>query len=400
VYSHASHDGDPIDPPAFDAAARERPRAPVSARVEATTGSRADRRHDPGTRIRVAVVGATGYVGGELVRLLARHPGVEIVGLVGRERDDVPLATVHAHLDAIELAIDRVTPEADAYFLALPHSVAAARVPELVARRALAIDLGPDFRLRDPADYPRWYHFEHPTPDLLGTAVYGLPELHRAELAALGEAPTAIVGAPGCFPTATLLALAPLARAGLIGDLVVDAKTGVSGAGREPRPDLTFAEVNESVRAYGVDGHRHAAEIEQELLAVTASAGLARSANPGAAPVDFLPHLVPMTRGIFAACHVRPTRSVTQGELDTLYAEAYAGEPFVRVVQEPPATGHVLGSNEARVFVRADERTGRILAIGVVDNLVKGAAGQAIQAFNVVFGLAETAGLEQLPLAP
>ncbi|MEA2546891.1 MAG: N-acetyl-gamma-glutamyl-phosphate reductase, partial [Chloroflexota bacterium] len=214
---------------------------------------------------------------------------------------------------------------------------------------------------------------------------------------ALRTAGQAIVGAPGCYPTATILALAPLARAGLIGDLVVDAKSGVSGAGRDPKPDMMFGEVNESVKAYGIGGHRHVAEIEQELAGIGAAAG---TTNPGAVAVDFLPHLVPMTRGILSAGHVRPTHSTSQAELDALYAAAYEGEPFVTVVQAAPATKHVLGSNHVQVSVHHDPRTGRILAIGVIDNLVKGAAGQAIQAFNLVHGLPETAGLEQLPLAP
>ncbi len=349
------------------------------------------------TPIRVAVVGASGYVGGELVRLLARHPGVVITGLVGRDRDDEPIAGSHRHLSGTSLAIDATMPDADAHFLALPHGTAATVAPELADRGSRVIDLGPDFRLRDPADYPRWYHFEHPKPDMLGQAVYGLPELHRAALAELGSAERAIVGAPGCYSTATILALAPLARAGLIADLVVDAKSGVSGAGRDARPEMHFAEVNESVRAYAIFSHRHTAEIEQELAAVGQVAGVH---NAGVAGVDFLPTLIPMTRGILTACHVRPTRPVTQPELDDMYAAAYDSEPFVRVVPDPPATKHVLGSNEARVFVRADERTGRVLVIGVLDNLVKGAAGQAIQAFNVVHGLPETTGLEQLPLAP
>ena len=347
-------------------------------------------------RIRVAIVGATGYVGAELIRLLARHPNVEIVGLQGRDRDNEPIELTHRHLAATGLAVDTTLPEADAVFLALPHGTAATRVPELARSGVAVIDLGPDFRLRDPADYLRWYGFEHPHPELATAATYGLPELHRAELQALVEAPIAVVGSPGCYPTATLLALAPLARAGLIGDLVVDAKSGVSGAGREAKAELMFGEVNESVKAYGIGGHRHVAEIEQEL----AWLGGAGEANPGAAGVDFLPHLIPMSRGILSACHVRPTRPVTQAELDALYADAYAGEPFVTVVSAPPATKHVTGSNDARVHVHLDERTGRVLAIGVIDNLVKGAAGQAIQAFNIVHGLPETAGLEQLPLAP
>lgn len=340
--------------------------------------------------IRVAVIGATGYAGAELVRLLALHPAVEIVGLVGRDRQGDPLGGIHPHLSGTELHVhDAVPAQAEAVFLALPHGASAARVPELIAEGRAVIDLGADFRLRDPAGYPRWYGFDHPAPDVLAQAVYGLPELHRAELQALADARVAggpvVVGAPGCYPTTTILATAPLARAGLIADLVVDAKSGVSGAGREPKAELHFGEVNESVRAYGLFTHRHLAEIEQEL---------------GMDGVDFLPHLVPMTRGIFASCHVRTTRPVTQDELDALYAEAYDEEPFVRVVQAPPATKHTLGSNEVRVFVRVDERTGRVLALGVLDNLVKGAAGQGIQAFNLVFGLPETTGLLQLPLAP
>jgi N-acetyl-gamma-glutamyl-phosphate reductase len=353
-------------------------------------------------RIRVGIIGATGYVGGELVRLLARHPNVVLVGLVGRDRDNDPISGVHPHLATTGLTIDAEPPigDVDAVFMALPHG-AGTGIAAMVAERGTAvIDLGPDFRLRDPHDYPRWYGFEHPRPDLLEQAIYGLPELHRAELEALVDAPVAIVGSPGCYPTATLLALAPLARAGLIGDLVVDAKSGVSGAGREAKPNLLFGEVNESVSAYGIGGHRHVAEIEQELAVIAAREGLAPAANPGIVAVDFLPHLIPMTRGILSACHVRPTRAVTQAELDGLYETAYRDEPFVTVVATPPATKHVTGSNHVQVHVTLDARTGRILAIGVEDNLVKGAAGQAIQAFNIVHGLPETAGLEQLPLAP
>ncbi len=351
-------------------------------------------------RIRVGIIGATGYVGAELIRLLARHPNVDLVGLQGRDRDGDPLEGIHPHLSTTELAVHSTLPPVDAVFLALPHGTAAALVPDLAAAGAAIIDLGPDFRLRDAADYPRWYGFEHPRPDLLDVAVYGLPELHRAELEALVDEPIAIVGSPGCYPTATILALAPLARAGLIGDLVVDAKSGVSGAGREAKLHLMFGEVNESVSAYGVGGHRHVAEIEQELATVAVAEGLDPDANPGAIAVDFVPHLIPMTRGILSTSHIRPTRAITQPELDDLYARAYASEPFVSVVSTPPATKHVTGSNEVRIFVRLDERIGRILAIAVEDNLVKGAAGQAIQSFNLVHGLPETTGLDQLPLAP
>lgn len=356
---------------------------------------------NPRAPIRVGIIGATGYVGGELIRLLRAHPAVELVGLTGRDRKGDPVGGVHPHLASTGLRLDTdLGADVDAVFLALPHGAAASRVPEFLGRGISVIDQGPDFRLRNAADYPRWYGFEHPHPELLDVAVFGLPELHRDALVAAGLAriagSPAIVGSPGCYPTATILALAPLARAGLIADLVVDAKSGASGAGREAKADMQFAEVNESVRAYGVFTHRHTAEMEQELSALAAGT----AAETAVAGIDFLPHLIPMTRGILAACHVRPTRAVTQSELDALYASAYDDEPFVSVVATPPATGHVLGSNHVRVHVRVNERTGRILAIGVIDNLVKGAAGQGVQAFNLVFGLPESAGLEALPLAP
>ena len=347
--------------------------------------------------IRVAIVGATGYVGAELIRLLALHPHVEITGLVGRERKGDPIAHIHPHLATRNLHVHDYVPEdAEAVFLALPHGTVANRVDEFLSRDQAVIDLGPDFRLRDPSDYPTWYHFDHPRPELLATAVYGLPELHRAELASAGTRQGAIIGSPGCYATTTILALVPLARAGLIADLVVDAKSGVSGAGRDPKADLHFGEVNESVKAYGIFTHRHISEIEQELRGQSPAPG----ANPGVTGIDFLPHLIPMTRGILSACHVRTTRPVTQAELDQIYTDAYGDEGFISVVANAPATKHVLGSNEFRVWARVDERTGRVLAIGVLDNLVKGAAGQAIQAFNVLHGMPEPAGLLQLPLAP
>ena len=376
---------------------------PLQSGLETGLLPRSERGVDPAggpRRVRVGIIGATGYVGGELVRLLARHPNVELVGLVGRGRDHDPIAGVHPHLATLDHDVHSELAPADAVFLAMPHGAAAELVPDLVVAGSAIIDLGPDFRLRDPDDYPRWYGFEHPRPDLLEQAVYGLPELHRAELEELVHARVAIVGSPGCYPTATLLALAPLARAGLIDDLVVDAKSGVSGAGREAKTGLMFGEVNESVKAYGIGGHRHVAEIEQELEEIAGREGLDPSANPGIVAVDFLPHLIPMTRGILSACHVRPTQPVTQSELDALYAAAYADEPFVTVVPTAPATKDVTGSNHVRIHVSLDTRTGRIIVIAVEDNLVKGAAGQAIQAFNLVHALPETAGLEQLPLAP
>ena len=232
--------------------------------------------------------------------------------------------------------------------------------------------------------------------------MYGLPELHRDELAALSRAPVAIVGAPGCYPTTTLLALAPLARAGLIADLVVDAKSGVSGAGREPKAGhRCIGEVNESVRRTASAAIATSPRSSRSSRSRAWRQGWPRTPTRGPAGVDFVPHLVPMTRGILSTCHVRTTRPDRPRPSSTRSTRPpTAREPFVTVVDAAPATKHVLGSNHAQVHVRHDPRSGRVIAIGVIDNLVKGAAGQAIQAFNLVHGLPETAGLGQLPLAP
>jgi N-acetyl-gamma-glutamyl-phosphate reductase len=347
-------------------------------------------------KARVAAVGVTGYAGGELLRLLAAHSGVEVAAIVGRGRSGEPIGKSQPHLASLGLEIQQDIPDdVDAVFLALPHGASAEVVSEIVSSGRTAFDLGPDFRLRDPSLYPEWYGWDHPAPRLLAGAVYGLPELHRAELAALGDRPGSIVGVPGCYPTATLLAVAPLARAGLIADLVVDAKSGVSGAGREPKPDLTFSEVNETVRAYGLEGHRHVAEIAQELAGLTSS-----NVEAQLAALEFIPHLVPMTRGLLATCYVRTSRRVEGKELAELYESAYGAEPFVQIVDASPSTRHVSGSNVVRVHARVQPRTGRVLALGAIDNLVKGAAGQAIQAFNVVAGLDERTGLEAQVVAP
>jgi N-acetyl-gamma-glutamyl-phosphate reductase len=349
-----------------------------------------------GATIRVGIIGAAGIAGGELVRLLEGHPNVRIAGLQGRDRDHEPLGASQPQLGRTGHHIERTLPPVDAVFLALPHGASAALVPDFLEQGLAVIDLGSDYRLKDAAAYERWYDYTHPYPELLATAVYGLPEQHREELRALEGADVRLVASPGCYPTTSMLGLYPLARAGLISDVVVDAKSGVSGAGRSVRADLMFSEVNDSIKAYALGGHRHTAELMQEIR----DAGATAESNPGWATVGFQPHLVPMNRGILAAGHVRPTRAVTSGELRELYDEAYGGEYFVEVVDEAPATGHVRGSNFARVYVRFDERTGRITTISVGDNLVKGAAGQAVQAFNLVFGLPEWAGLEQLPIVP
>ncbi|MGO9206294.1 MAG: N-acetyl-gamma-glutamyl-phosphate reductase [Candidatus Limnocylindrales bacterium] len=375
--------------------------APMERAPRAAVGARS-----AGQQIRVGILGVTGYVGAELVRLLERHPAVRIVTLAARNRDGTPLGEAFAHLTETGHRVEAALPdpaELDAVLLALPHGQAASIAPSFAQAGPLVIDLGADFRLSDPADYREFYAFDHPVPELLPggpgrpetdagpalpAAVYGLPELHRGAIAT-----ARIVASPGCYPTTALLALAPLARAGLIGDIVVDAKSGVSGTGREPKLETHYSEANESVSAYGLGGHRHLPEIRGELSRLGASPDVL-------AGFVFTPHLVPMTRGLLATCYVRPTRNVTQGELDALYADAYGAEPFVQVAPAPPSTKTVTGSNLCRVHVRLDPRSGRIVAIGVTDNLVKGAAGQAVQSLNIAFGLPETTGLEQLPLYP
>jgi len=361
------------------------PRGPADASMRAAAGGR-PAAGTPPARIRAAIVGATGYVGAELVRLLTRHPNVEIVGLVGRGRTHEPIGGTHIHLDRTGLHVDAVVPDADAVFLALPHGAAAEIVPDIAATGAAIIDLGPDFRLRAAADYPRWYGFEHPRPELLDGAVYGLPELHRDALGGLRDAAIAIVGAPGCYPTATLLALEPLAVAGLLsGDVIVDAKSGVSGAGKSPSERTHFSENHGSVAAYGLFGHRHTPEMEQAL-------GL---------PVTFTPHLVPLDRGILATIYARLVPGTTAAQVSDALTAAYADAFFVRLTGDRlPEIKHVAHTNFCDIGWRVDEATGRLIVVSVIDNLVKGAAGQAVQNMNLMFGFPEGQALDQLAVVP
>jgi N-acetyl-gamma-glutamyl-phosphate reductase len=337
---------------------------------------------------RVAIVGVTGYAGGELARLLLRHSGVRIVAAVARGHQGEPLRNVQPHLhDAPEsLVIGSEVGDAEVVFTALPAGEAAKLAPKWLADGRRIIDIGSDFRLKDPAAYAKWYGYEHPAPELLAESVYGLTEFARAAL------PTArIVANPGCYPTASLLALAPAATHGLIGtDVIVDAKSGVSGAGHVVEDAFLYGTVDESVRAYGVPRHRHTPEIAQELAAFGGS-------RPR---LTFAPHLVPMTRGLIATCYAPLRDGVTAAQVSEAYATQYAGEPFVRVTASSPPTKATLGSNWCLVHAIVDEENRRLVAIGVLDNLVKGAAGQALQNFNVLCGLPETQGLEAMPLWP
>ncbi len=332
--------------------------------------------HAPVTsKVRAAVAGANGYAGMTAVHLLARHPNVELVQLTSRSFAGRPYSAVFPLLELegdflAEPSIDGV----DVVFSCLPHNVGAAKAGGWLDAGARVIDMSADFRLHDGAAYPRWYGQGHPSLGLLQEAVLGLPELHSAELE---EA--RLIAVPGCYATAAILALAPAAAAGLIGpDVVVDAKSGVSGAGRSPGPGVHFSEVNESLGAYAIEGHRHVAEIQQEL------AGLS-DGGPGPQPgprITFVPHLVPMTRGILATCYFDLKGNLV--ELQDAYRDFYAGAPFTKVVDRTPATKLVTHSNLCLVNVSA--QGSKAVVTAVLDNLVKGASGQGVECFNIAFG--------------
>lgn len=336
--------------------------------------------------VRVAVVGASGYAGAELIRLLAGHPHVEIDALYARGRDDSPLATEYPHLSPLDLHLSDGSPEpgVDVAFLALPHGASAELAVRLAAGGTTVIDIGSDLRLADPAAYPEWYGFEHPAPDALADAVYGLTEFTRDRLVG-----ARLIANPGCYPTASLLALTPFARAGLLGgDVVVDAKSGVSGAGRSAGSDFLYTELEGGTRAYGLPRHRHTPEIAQGLTAAGASVGL-----------TFVPHLVPQVRGIVATCYLNLSDDLDDEALRSVLDDAYASEPFVHPLPSPPSSKLASGSNHAFVFV-ARTGTRRAVAIAAIDNLGKGAAGQAVQCANLMLGLPEMAGLAVNGVSP
>ncbi|MBY6277083.1 N-acetyl-gamma-glutamyl-phosphate reductase [Symbiobacterium thermophilum] len=338
--------------------------------------------------IRVGIAGATGYTGVELVRLLAQHPEAEVVVAGTESYQGQHLAAVYPHLrERVDLVGREASPEAlagcDVVFTSLPHGLTMALAPAVLAAGGRLIDLGADFRLRDVTAYEQWYRKTHTTPDLMEEAVYGLPELYRERIRG-----ARLVGNPGCYPTACALAAAPLLQAGVVETegIIFDAKSGVSGAGRGVNLGVHFSEVNENFKAYNIAGtHRHTPEIEQTLSDLAGRPVV----------VSFTPHLVPMTRGILATGYFTLKAERTTEQLVDLFREFYAGEPFVRVrpAGELPTTKQVWGSNYCDIGLQVDPRTRRVLVISVIDNLVKGAAGQAIQNMNLLFGLPETTGL-------
>ena len=339
--------------------------------------------------LRTAVIGASGYAGAELLRLLAAHPVLDVVYATGDTQAGAlasslypSLAKAYPSLVFAEFDLAEAV-KCDVVFLCLPHEASLELVPQLVDKVRLVVDLSAAYRLRDATQYPTWYGFTHDQPTMLSRAVYGLPELYRDQLVG-----ASLIATPGCYVTAASLALTPLVQAGLIekSGVIVDAASGVSGAGRVPKPNTHFNTVNEDFTAYGLLDHRHTPEIEQ----VTG------------AQVLFTPHLAPMNRGILATCYARPasnTKPTTQSLLAVL-AKFYRKEPFVVVRPASPSTKATLGSNAAHITARFDERTGIAMAICAIDNLTKGASGGAVQAANVALGIPETTGLSTVGMYP
>ncbi|MCX8007424.1 MAG: N-acetyl-gamma-glutamyl-phosphate reductase [Coriobacteriia bacterium] len=336
---------------------------------------------------RVAVVGAAGYTGAELMRLILAHPHLDLVlatsaADAGRAVADLYPALAACDLEFAEPSAQAIAQTADVAFLAVPHTAAMALVPELLAAGILVIDLSADFRL-DASTFEAWYGSPHSAPELLPDAAYGLPELWREAIAG-----ARLVACPGCYPTATLLAAAPAVRAGFVSHphAVIDAKSGVSGAGRTPSPGTHFVAVNEGVSAYKAAAHRHTPEIEQGLVRL----GLA------GAQVTFVPHLVPMTRGLLSTVYLRCVEGLTPDQAHAAYADAYEREPFVTVhpLGRMPSTREVSGSNRAHIGIALDERTDTLVVSCAIDNLVKGASGQAVQCANIALGYEQTAGLD------
>ena len=322
-------------------------------------------------KVKAAVAGANGYAGMTAVNLLARHPAVELTQLTSRSYAGKPYSELFPLLDLTGEFVPEPSPNGlDVIFSCLPHNVGAARVENWLDAGLRVIDMSADFRLRDASQYPTWYQQPHPSPALLERAVLGLPELHADDLK-----DAQLIAVPGCYSTASILALAPAVSAGLVGsDVIVDAKSGVSGAGRSPGLGVHFSEVNETLGAYAIEGHRHLPEIVQELD------GLA---------VTFVPHLVPMTRGILATCYFDLKGSV--GELQDAYREFYAGQPFTRVTDKTPTTKLASHSNLCLVNVAAQGRKAVVTA--ALDNLIKGASGQGVECFNIAFGFDRTTAL-------
>ncbi|MEW6033326.1 MAG: N-acetyl-gamma-glutamyl-phosphate reductase [Chloroflexota bacterium] len=344
-------------------------------------------------RIKVGIVNVTGYVGSELARILLQHPLVEITSVTGRGAVGKRVSEVFPHLSALTLKIEADLGEVDLAFSALPHKASAEAVKPLLDRGIKVVDTSADFRLKDASEYSLWYEFTHPAPELLTEAICGLPELHGTLI------PRArLVANPGCYATSAILALAPAVKSHIIeGNIIIDSKSGISGAGRTPSLTTHFSEANENVSAYSVKGHRHLPEMVQELNAIGKGDRIS---------VTFLPHLIPMTRGLLSSCYGRlkegalPSSGKAEQEVRTLYKDFYREAPFTKVVDYPPQTKYTLGTNLCLIYPTIDVRTGTLMVVSCLDNLVKGGAGQAVQNMNLMLGFPETTSLEAHALYP
>ena len=343
--------------------------------------------------MKVGIINVTGYAGAEVARILSRHEEVEITCVTGRSGAGKNLGDIFPHLSNLDMEISPdLDKSVDCVFSALPHAASAEALKEAVSSGIKGVDISADFRIRDLNTYSEWYDVEHPCPELMESSVYGLPELHRSEIK-----DCQIAANPGCYPTASILGLAPALEAGIIEpEVIVDAKSGVSGAGRSLSLKIHYSEVNENISAYGLDGHRHMPEISQELDLLSA-----QHVN-----LTFLPHLIPMTRGILASCYAPlkdnyiANTSDLKSAVKALYKDFYKDEKFTHVVDTPPMTKHTLGSNDCIIYPTVDIRAGRLMVVSCIDNLVKGAAGQAIQNMNIMCGMPEDSGLNQLAIYP
>ena len=345
-------------------------------------------------KTRLGIIGATGYTGLELLRLLLHHPEVEVTALTSQKYAGVEIGRVfpslmnHIQIKCEELSFARVSKKADFIFTAVPHKTAMETIPPFYEEGKRVVDLSADFRLKDASVYERWYQ-KHTSPDLLSESVYGLPELHREEIRN-----AKIVGNPGCYPTGALIGLIPLIKKGMVSleGIVIDSKSGVSGAGRDVILESLFCEVNEGVKAYKIFEHRHLPEIEQELSQVAKKE----------VSVTFVPHLVPMDRGILTTIYLTLTKKWKTEEILNLFQEHYQKEPFIRIYPKGkiPNTKDVRGSNYCDIGVKVNEADGRVVIVTAIDNLVKGASGEAVQNMNIMLGFPETLGLEVLPLSP
>ena len=345
--------------------------------------------------VRVGIIGATGYAGGELVRLLMNHKDVEIKWFGSKSYVDKKYADVYQNFFQIvddkcmDDNMEALADEVDVIFTATPQGLCASLINEDILNKVKIVDLSADFRIKDVATYEKWYGIEHKSPQFIEEAVYGLPEINREDVKN-----ARLIANPGCYPTCSTLSIYPLAKEGLIdmSTVIIDAKSGTSGAGRGAKVDNLYCEVNENIKAYGVANHRHTPEIEEQLSYASGEEVL----------LNFTPHLVPMNRGILITAYATLKKDVSYEEVKAVYDKYYADEKFVRVLEKDvcPQTKWVEGSNYVDVNFKIDPRTKRIIMMGAMDNLVKGAAGQAVQNMNLMFGLKESEGLELIPMFP